>query len=179
MFTIPQADQITQEWVEENVDLERARQVCLDRPMRSESQKLTLLDYKPEYEWMIDDTLGDVEVLTEVAVSDVEPGEKDWDRALMYETTRQYIEWFQEGHEPPPITVVRHVDGSLISANRRRWLAARAAGVKTLKCWYSPTSETGRPKWELRLCSMGGDDRICREYSAGGSCVTCAHFEER
>ena len=77
--------------------------------------------------------------------------------ALTLATTRQYIEWFKQGHKPPPISVVRHVRGGhLVSCNRRRWLAAREAGVETLKCWYSPTHNR-RAKWELKLCLGKGD----------------------
>jgi len=100
MLTVEQADQITQEWVEANVDLERARECYRGYPCRRENQKLNRLDYAPEYEWMID-RLGDVSVLVEIGVDEVVPSEGDWKVALQYETTRQYIEWFRQGPNPP------------------------------------------------------------------------------
>lgn len=177
MLTVDQANQLTQEWIEVNVDLDRARAVYKNYPRRQENQKLTRLDYVPEYEWMIDPVLGGVSVLVEVGVDGVEPGEGGWEYALRLPTTRQYVEWFKQGHEPPPIIVVQHRDGDLVSCNRRRWLAAREAGVKTLKAFYSPTTTNGRPKWELKPCTWDRS-RICREYVRGGDCWSCAYYEK-
>ncbi len=177
MLTIKQADQITQDWVEANADLDRARECWRNYPRRREYQKTTLLDYSPEYEWIADPTMGDTSVLVEIRVDEVEPGEGDWEAALQYETTQQYIEWFKQGHEPPPIKVVRHVDGHLVSLNRRRWLAARAAGIETIKAFYSPTLPSGRPAWELKPCTF---DRghICKVYARGGDCCSCDYYQE-
>jgi hypothetical protein len=62
------------------------------------------------------------------------------------EDYQQYIKWAKEGITPPPVTVVAHADdGRLISSNRRRVAAARAAGLTSISAWYSPTLPNGRP----------------------------------
>ncbi|WP_321935307.1 hypothetical protein [Paraburkholderia sp. J8-2] len=60
-------------------------------------------------------------------------------------TYQRYLKWTQEGHEPPYIHVNEGNDGNLISTNRRRLLAAQAAGV-CIKGWFSPMNrESGNP----------------------------------
>lgn len=180
MITIEQADNLTWEGFFETVDWEKAHQAYLAHPNRAESKKLQLLENTiPEYDVMYDKVLGDVWVLVVVSVDEVQPSDGDWERALQYETTQQYIEWFKEGKQPPPIKVVRHVDGRLISCNRRRWLAAREAGVERLLAWYIHTNSNGRPKFERKICSRNGNNEeiVCNRYKQGLSCVGCEYFE--
>lgn len=58
-----------------------------------------------------------------------------------------YVQWLEEGREPPPIVVVRHVNGELHSLNRRRVMAARDAGRNTILVWFSETNARGRNAW--------------------------------
>ena len=56
-----------------------------------------------------------------------------YEQVVNFPTTQKYIEWYKEGHEPPPIDVVkRQQDGSLYSNNRRRVVAALESGVKQI-----------------------------------------------
>jgi len=177
MLTIDQANDITQEWIEANVDLERARQNYDRYPFQRESQKLNRPDYVPDYDWAMDKD-GLIYALVDVGVDEVRPSEGEWEFALRYKTTQQYIEWFKEGHRPPPIFVVQNAkDGHLVSINRRRWLAAREAGVETLPAFYSPTLPSGRPAWERKPCTYD-KSHVCKVYAQGGDCTTCAHYEK-
>jgi hypothetical protein len=55
---------------------------------------------------------------------------------LNREDTQRYIEWYRAGHLPMPVTVVfQQVTKRFSSTNRRRVLAARAAGVKAIPAW--------------------------------------------
>ena len=176
-LTIAQADTLTQDWIEAHVDLQRARENYDRYPFQVESQKLNRPTYTPTYEWAMDPD-GEIYALVEVGVDQVKPGEGEWEIALQYETTQQYIRWFREGHLPPPIFVVRNAhDGHLCSINRRRWLAARAAGVKTLMAFYSPTLPSGRVAWELRPCTWNRQ-HVCREYAQGRDCTTCEYYAQ-
>lgn len=57
-----------------------------------------------------------------------------------------YVEWAKKGSEPPPINISINGDGTIVSSNRRRVLAAQDAGVESIKGWYSPfNKETGLP----------------------------------
>lgn len=59
------------------------------------------------------------------------------------DSTQKYIQWFKQGYEPMPITVVIHQDSKKMnSINRRRILAARAAGVTKIPAWV----EVGKRK---------------------------------
>lgn len=168
-LSVKGCDMLDQAWVDTNVDFDRASEMYTQYPRKRWNE---LVDWFPSYEWCYDTTMGDIWALCEIAVEDMRPGELDWKVASQYESTRQYVEWFQQGHIPPPLFVVRHVDGDLISLNRRRWLAAREAGVATLPCWYSPTTERGRQAWERKLCTW---DRsiICIHRREGGDCTDC------
>ncbi len=169
ILTIAEADALTQEWVDAHVDFERAALSYSAYPRRRWNE---LVDYTPEYEWAWDKVMGDIWALVELDVTDFKPGENDWNAALQYESTLQYIKWFRQGHTPPPLFVVRHVDGDLVSLNHRRWLAAREAGIKSLLCYYSPTAEHGRPAWERKLCTWD-KDIICTYRAKGGDCTDC------
>lgn len=153
--TIEQADKIEMDWIAENVDLEAAREAFEYQP-RPNNQKRHKFTMPALGTWRVD-PYGEIQVLVEIPVADCPPSEGEWDTALRYSTTRKYIEWQREGHEPPPPVVIRTAvvngrGGNLRSQNRRRWLAAREAGIATLKCWYSPThpEHCASPKWDVK-----------------------------
>lgn len=51
--------------------------------------------------------------------------------ALVMPSTQRYIQWYKDGILPMPISVVfQQVHNKFMSTNRRRLIAARAAGVK-------------------------------------------------
>jgi len=106
------------------------------------------------------------------------PGEGDWDIIINHESTRRYIQWYKEGSMCPPLFVVQCKNGKTSSLNRRRWLAAREAGIVLLPCWYSPSTEIGMPKWSVRFCTLN-HDRICEVYKQGGDCTTCDYYKEQ
>jgi hypothetical protein len=180
LLTVADADVLTMEVVESLVDWDKAAEMDrLDVTPRRESAKLRRPEnVLPSYEWRWDrDCLGDVWALVEIGIDEVTPAEQEWEHALRYETTQQYITWYKQGYLPPPISVVRHKQGHLVSLNRRRWLAAREAGVSKLLAWYSPTRD-GSPQWQRRLCRqhLGAGELICTRYAEGLSCVGCEHF---
>lgn len=111
-------------------------------------------------------------------LGDCIPGEGDWDIIINHESTQRYIKWFKEGFTCPPLFVVQCKNGKTSSLNRRRWLAARAAGIEVLPCWYSPSTETGMPKWSVRFCTLDGN-RICEVYKQGGDCTTCDYYRSK
>lgn len=138
------------DWIAANVDLEAARSAYEPQP-RPNSQERHHFTMPPLGTWRID-PYGEMQVLVEVAVQDCPPSEGEWGLALRYPETQKYIEWQREGHEPPPPVVIKTAGGNLRCQNRRRWLAAREAGVETLKCWYSPThaEHHSSPKWDIK-----------------------------
>jgi hypothetical protein len=53
--------------------------------------------------------------------------------ALVMPSTPRYIQWYKDGILPMPISVVfQQVHNKFMSTNRRRLIAARAAGVKNI-----------------------------------------------
>jgi len=137
MFDIEWADGLSREWVEQNVDLRSARFTDEDpqwnpRPNRHDKPAEW---YGIEGMWRMS-WQGECGVLLRVPVLCAEPAENEWQYAINYPETRQYIEWFKQGIMPPPVCLMRHVDGHLLYNNRRRWLAARAAGVGSWLAWY-------------------------------------------
>ena len=70
------------------------------------------------------------------------------------------------GYRPPPPWVIQDVRGQLVSLNRRRWLAAREAGVETLRCFYTDDD------WRLKPC-YAGLVPVCEVYRQGGDCCSC------
>lgn len=53
------------------------------------------------------------------------------EHVLAMPSTQQYIKWYKQGHCPPPLTAVFHQTERVYKCqNRRRLLAARAAGVE-------------------------------------------------
>jgi len=168
-LTVAQCDGITQDWIDNNVDFERAAASYSAYP-RNRWQEL--VDYTPEYEWIWDKTLGDIFAYTFIPVADFTPAEPDWEYILRHPSTQLYIQWYKEGHLPPPLYVVQYIDdGHLVSCNRRRWLAAREAGIKELPCYYSPTTPEGRPAWSRRVCYL--DHKTICTWKPRGNCTTC------
>jgi len=100
--------------------------------------------------WQLD-PWGELNVLVEIPISEFAPFEGEWERVLKTPQMAEYIRWQKDGFEPPPLSVVSTDMGNLSTQNRRRWLAAREAGVKSLKCWYSPThpQHCASPKWKV------------------------------
>lgn len=150
--TPQQANQIDMAWIMANVNLDEARRndagAPKPRPNRQERCEFVM---PPLGTWRLD-PFDEFWVLVEIPVDGMHPSEGEWNYALCWPETRLYVQWQREGHEPPPLEVVVNQQGELISCNRRRWLAAREAGIETLKCWYSPThtEHFTSPKWALR-----------------------------
>ena len=151
--TVEAANAIDMIWVARNVDFTVAERNYSRQPS-SNSQRPHEFTMLPLGTWQ-KDPYGEMSVLVEIKVEDMKPSEGDWDVALTWPSTKLYIEWQKQGMEPPPLDVVDNNKGRLVSNNRRRWLAAREAGVETLKCWYSPThpEHCASPKFDTRwLC---------------------------
>lgn len=138
--TVEQADRITPDWIRANVDHDTAVAVYQDKQYRPVPNGLVpaVFTMPALGTWRCDD-MGEYSVLVSIPTLDMVAGEGEWDIALQYESTQQYIAWQAAGLLPPPLEVIRNTAGRLSSLNRRRWLAARAAGTKSLYCWYSPT----------------------------------------
>ena len=98
--------------------------------------------------WRFDPATGQFEILVELQLDQIFPSEPEGDIEL-WQGYALYARWAREGRHPPPITVVRHVKGHLVSLNRRRVLAAKDAGKKTILAWFSETGPTGRSLWQL------------------------------
>lgn len=89
--------------------------------------------------WLVDDfalSYGhSVEQLAWVALTDIVPTELHGGR--LDPTKRRYldvyIQWFQEGFQPPPVHIVEAENGDLrLTDGHRRYLAAQVAGVPAL-----------------------------------------------
>ncbi|NLZ39682.1 MAG: hypothetical protein GX886_00200, partial [Comamonadaceae bacterium] len=86
-----------------------------------------------------------VDVLREVPVDSLLIAEPE-DNIRRSPEYQQYVEWAREGREAPAIQVNENERGELVSANRRRALAAKEAGLQTVKAWVSPINpQTGDP----------------------------------
>lgn len=145
-----QADKIEAGWPAENVDREAAEAWAKQPYPRPNCLERHEFEMPPLGTWRLEwiGRYGEFSVLVDVPVDEMEASEKDWEFALQYLSTQKYIEWARQGHEPPPPAVITNQHGELRCMNRRRWLAAREAGVETMKCWYSP-SEGISPKWRI------------------------------
>ena len=100
--------------------------------------------------WRYDGMLDEWEVLVELPADQVEPSAQDWEFARRHWTTRNYVRWAREGKQAPPVDVMRHVSGRLVSANRRRVLAAWEAGLPAILAWFSETDDRGRALWRMK-----------------------------
>jgi len=135
MYDVDWADSLSREWVEQNVDLRSARLTDEDPQFNPRS---TVKDKSAQWNgiegmWRMD-WQGVCAVLVRVPVLIAAPSEREWEYAINYPETRQYIEWFRAGYMAPPVSLMRNNAGELTYMNRRRWLAARAAG---LRCWLA------------------------------------------
>ena len=141
---------VTIEHILATVDLQAARQVHEQTSCQSQPNSLSPWtgDVPPVGTWRLDDMMGEFEMLVELPLDQVEPGEPE-DGIKGWEGYALYVQWAREGRQPPPITVVRHVDGRLVSIHRRRVLAAKDAGLRTILAWFSETDARGRNLWRL------------------------------
>ena len=145
--TVEQANQIASDWPAQNVDIEKAKAQWLAIQPPPNCIEPYKFDMPPLGTWRYERFEG-FSVLVEIPVDAMEAAEGHWESALRRPDTQLYIQWQREGREPPPPFVIMSKNGKLLCLDRRRWLAAREAGVKTLKCWYSP-GEGFSPRWRL------------------------------
>lgn len=124
----------------EAVDVDKAKQTWEATKMvaKRNSMKRWNGEYLPIGTWRCDPSTGEFEVLYPIPVCDMVNGEHE-NGCKSRDDYKQYLAWAQEGYRPPPITVVRHVRGHLVSCNRRRYLAAKEAGVTHILSWFSET----------------------------------------
>lgn len=148
-MNVAEADKVTISWILENVDLEMARAIFEFPPPSGKREKHIF--EMPSLGAFRLDPFGELETLVEISVSNFKPSEGDWDYIMRRPHFALYVQWQKEGHLPPPLSVVKTDRGNLVTQNRRRWLAAREAGVETLRCWYSPThpDHCTSPKWRI------------------------------
>ena len=97
--------------------------------------------------WMVEDSFAaldghEIEQLIEVPVENIEISE-DTGRAKFVDVER-FARWTLEGKEAPPIQVVQTDRGTLKTLDHRRLLAAKAAGLPTIKAWVSWTTTSPR-----------------------------------
>lgn len=149
--TVEEANRIELAWVREHLDAPTAR--WLDTVyLRVLPSSLTpwTLPAPPIGSWRLN-MLGEAWMLVRIPVAAMTASEGDWDYARRLETTQRYAAWMGEGQMPPPLDVVESDRGSLLTLNRRRWLAAQMAGVEELICWYSAASplHVSRGKWYM------------------------------
>ena len=97
--------------------------------------------------WRIDPELNELEQLRLFNVSELVSTEPEAG-VRGREDYQKYLEWAKEGKIPPPIHVVRHIEGELRSTNRRRLMAANEAGVKQILGWFSETTPQGGVAWK-------------------------------
>ena len=137
MFDIEWADGISMEWIEQNVDLRAALTVEEDPQYHPPSTySRSPAQWAGEAGMWRMDWQGQCAVLLRVPVLCAEPGEKGWDHVINTTETQQYIAWMRQGIMPPPVGLMRNDASRLTYLNRRRWLAARAAGVESWLAWY-------------------------------------------
>jgi len=105
--------------------------------------------------WMVDDD-HDVFVLRRVRLDALTPTEFAWANFRepfhfpRIRDAERYAGWMEDGHEPPPITVLETDKGALNVNDGHRRLAAHALlARKTIKAWVSPTGGYGAGlSWE-------------------------------
>jgi hypothetical protein len=114
-----------------------------NQPLSNQSEPWEL-PLPPFGTWNLDPHQADYEVLIELNPWDLTITENEQDRRNTW-AFPYYVAFARSGIVPPPTTVVRHVNGHLVSINSRRVLAARDAGLALIPCWYNPTHATGRP----------------------------------
>jgi len=80
--------------------------------------------------------------LQEIEVDDIQ-GSEDTGRDRTDDVDR-YAEWTKEGKQAPPFRVAQLRNGTYkLSDGHRRLLAAKKAGLKTIKAWVALSADTG------------------------------------
>lgn len=122
-----------------------------DRKLASSRTQPAFMPDYPLGTWMVDELRlsrgHELSVLVELSPRDLEPGEFDWadpartmDRGRLPDVER-YMEWLEQGLEPPPIVVVETDHGTLrVIDGHRRLLAAERLGLP-VRAWLSPMVE--------------------------------------
>lgn len=175
ILTIAEADALSQEWVDANVDFERAMAVY---EALHHTKWQEFVDWKADYEWAWENIMGDIFALVELPLIKARPSESDQAIEFNHGPTSPATELYRQGHTPPPLRLIQHVDGHLVNLTPHFWLAARNAGLEKMLAWYSPTTDYGRPKWQRRLCTWD-HDIICTHRRAGGDCTDCPQRPEQ
>lgn len=139
-WTIEYAQELSADDIRAMIDIESAREIAQESARYCGSDRMTRSTFDmPALGSLRLDEIGEVSILIEAPIDIFAPSEADWSHALRLDNTRQYIEWAKAGYKAPPVSAVENVSGAIVSNNRRRWLAARAADLKTLYIWFSPT----------------------------------------
>lgn len=147
---------ITMQWIESNVDPEKAADIEEDRQIGPFYVPSGKTDAPYQWQHLVApgtfavDRWGAISVLMQYYIDEARPVESpaEWESMLKYNPSVQvYREWARAGHVPPPVPVIENLssDGPYICQGRRRWLVARDLGYQTLWCWFSPTSRYGTP----------------------------------
>lgn len=92
----------------------------------------------PDGTWRIDPVMGDMDRLRTVPIGDLHFTEDTKDPGIR-SSVESYAQMWKEGKRPNPPQVVQHVDGRLMTMNRRRVLGAKAAGATHIQAWVSET----------------------------------------
>lgn len=139
------------QYVLDNVDPAEAKRVYKETRFPAKPNELAPWEGEnpPVGTWRLDPVFGEFEILLELSLDEITPGEPE-DGIKNWEGYPLYVQWAREGREAPAITVVRHVNGHLVSCDRRRVLAAKDAGKKTILAWFSETDNRGRNPWQDR-----------------------------
>jgi len=99
--------------------------------------------------WRLEPVMGEFAVLVLVSPFEVEPSEPEDDIRLRCPHYPRYVEWYRAGFVPPAIRTVRHaLRGRVVSLDRRRVLAARAAGVASIPAWHSEARPDDLFPWQ-------------------------------
>lgn len=148
---------LTADWIWRNVDREAAVATynlwMANYPVSGSYRPYVMPPGLDVGTWMLDPVFGDFSVLVDMPVGLVQPSEQEWEMALRYESTIAYVKMCENGYSPPPSSGVRNIyTGQIYISGRRRWLAARQAGLETIPVWFSETDmATGSPAWQIKI----------------------------
>lgn len=144
-------------WLRRHVNLDQAAEVWMDTYPTLNNRCRGPWD-GPRHApgtWAFDPRDSTFEVLLEFDPHTLLNNE-DEREGRMLESFPVYVEWARQGFVPPPITTYRATNtGAIISANRRRMLAARDAGRRILG-WFSESSHISEA-WRLPTGTHYGD----------------------
>jgi hypothetical protein len=144
---------LTTEQIVAGIDLGQARQVFAETwcTAPSNSNKPWQGVIPALGTWRLDSMLGELSILVEIPLDEVEPVEQDWEYIKRHWTYQNYLAWAKEGRQYPPVDVIRNIrEDKLLSLNRRRVLVQKEIGSATLLCWFSETGPTGLPLWKIQ-----------------------------